>query len=123
MRRLVLSLSCFLSLAAAREAFANSCTAYNRYVVTTEVPLGCPLVAYLHHDVPWQLYAMEIERAGHRMPVTAPPATLVDQIALPVYVEEIDDLCVEWRGIELQPYDHFEIALPSEAQVGDHILI
>src|SRR5215210_1407007 len=91
MRRLLV----LASLLIARNASANQCTALQRFVMTPEIPVGCPLVLYQDHE--WHngmIPSVTLQHAGTYSQLT-PATAAIDSELLSVYFETIDDNCVE----------------------------
>ncbi len=114
MRRLVV----LAALLAARSASANQCPAYQRHVVTLEVPVGCPLVVYQDHE--WYggtVPTVSIEHAGTYREVT-PTATSTESELISIYRESIDENCIEHNGYEQRPWDRLTLDIGT-VEVGD----
>ena len=79
MRRLAVTAALFGLGLAARPASANSCNAYQPWVGTYELPLGCPLVGFIHPDVAQQGYTPGVYtvRDGQRIDLTGAIETTV----------------------------------------------
>lgn len=105
---------------AARDVEANSCNAYYPRVVTPEVPLGCPLVVYANQALAW-MPELQRERMGVREHLA--PASITNETeTLDVWIESIDEDCVEWFGFVEHPYDRVTMEL-ADVEVGDLIWV
>lgn len=106
-------------LVAAGDAEANQCTTLIPHVVTPELPLGCPLVAYVSEQVIGFNPTVERDRMGTREPIE--PASITSETELvEVWIESIDEACVEWNGYVQQPFDRLSVEL-AEVEIGDVI--
>ena len=108
----------------ARAASANECNATEDTVVTSPLPLGCPLVIYIHpNNVPTfntQLYA-ERGPAGNPMvvPLMATFTQAVKTLPVTLYHFDASD-CSETTQIKPTDYRVFTFEI-SDAKVGDRI--
>jgi len=114
MRRFLL----LAALLASRSASANQCPALDRYVVTPEVPLGCPIIVYQDHEwsgglVP-ELY---VERAGKYVYLT--PTVTTESETLSIYRETIDEACVERNYYEPRLWDRIAFDLGTSVSQGE----
>ncbi|HEY5944445.1 MAG TPA: hypothetical protein VIV40_03095 [Kofleriaceae bacterium] len=115
MRRIVV----LAALLVARTASANQCIALQHFIVTPEVPLGCPVVVYQDHE--WhsgQVPVLWVDRAGTRTDLT--PASVTNEAeTLPIYFDTIDENCVEFHGYLDRVWDRMTVDVGAAVQVGD----
>ena len=118
MRRLLL----LAALLVSRTAAANQCPALNRFVVTPEIPLGCPLVVYQDHE--WHsgmVPGLLVDRGGVQSELI--PTVTTENETLSIYFDTIDENCVEFHGYQDRLWDRMTMDLGDSVQVGDVIQI
>jgi hypothetical protein len=62
-----------------------------------------------------------VERAGQQTQIT--PAVTSETELLAVYIESIDDNCVQWNGEVTRPFDRLTMDLGTAVQVGDLVRV
>jgi MYXO-CTERM domain-containing protein len=105
-------------LLAARDASANNCSLLYPQLATFEIPLGCPLVAYLNKDAGPFTPTVEGDRNGQHWDATG-EITATDALA-PVFFQTIDEACVESNYYKDVPFTRYSIELVG-VQFNDHL--
>ncbi|MGE0868506.1 MAG: hypothetical protein AB7P03_08090 [Kofleriaceae bacterium] len=117
MRKSLIVAALLSSAALARPASANSCNAYYPYTATTSVPLGCPLVVFVHPGATTDQMLNVFARRGEAI-IDVTGETTTTPTELDVWFDEIDENCVETTGYKRLPYTIHEIMLAG-VEVGD----
>jgi hypothetical protein len=119
MRRLSLLLFAVLALAAPGQAVASTCL-LGPFVLTTDVAVGCDLVALHQTSFAWTP-VVTATRYGQSVDVTG----TIDRSEVSIEVEYDQLGCngeVEIRDYRMEPYDRFQITL-VDARAGDVLYI
>lgn len=91
------------------------------HVVTTEIPLGCPLVVFKDHEWSPQLPIVSVREADtwRDLPLTVLETETKN---LDIYMETIDADCNEFHGSVSRPWDRLTLDLGG-VQVGDVVYV
>jgi hypothetical protein len=104
-------------LLAGRTAEANQCPALMHHVVTPEIPVGCPLVVFKDHEWTPGLPTATLARGETYTQIT-PTLIASETKNLDIYMETIDQDCIEFHGYVSRPWDRVTLDV-GDVEVGD----
>ncbi len=109
-----------LVLAIPTRASANQCNAAQPFGSLGTLPRNCPFVVYVPASNETFSTTLQAYRDG--LSGTLDTTFTRTRTDLDVYVEQIDEACVETRGTEVWAYDRYEFDLSAQTP-GTQILV